>query len=70
MRPDQSPADTAAAVLARLPALIRTIRPRIVLVQGDTITTLAAALAAFLERVPVGHVEAGLRTGDLANPFP
>ena len=41
-----------------------------VLVQGDTTTTFAAAFAAFLERMPTGHVEAGLRTGDRWQPFP
>ena len=47
-----------------------TERPDIVLVQGDTNTCFAAALSAFYARIPVAHVEAGLRTGDLAAPFP
>lgn len=66
----QSPAEVAARVLAQLPSILREVRPDIVLVQGDTTTTCAAAMAAFLERIPVGHVEAGLRTGDLEQPFP
>ena len=66
----QSPAEVAARVLAQLPAILREVKPDMVLVQGDTTTTCAAALASFLERIPVGHVEAGLRTGDLAQPFP
>ena len=45
-------------------------RPDTVVVQGDTITTLCGALAAFYNKVPVGHVEAGLRTGDFQAPFP
>jgi UDP-N-acetylglucosamine 2-epimerase (non-hydrolysing) len=45
-------------------------RPYLVLVHGDTTTAAAGALAAFHRRVPIGHVEAGLRTGDLAQPFP
>jgi UDP-N-acetylglucosamine 2-epimerase (non-hydrolysing) len=45
-------------------------RPDVVIVQGDTTTTMAAALAAFYHRIPVAHVEAGLRTGDMAQPFP
>jgi UDP-N-acetylglucosamine 2-epimerase (non-hydrolysing) len=44
-------------------------RPDLVLVQGDTVSTLCGALAGFNARVPVGHVEAGLRTGDLQQPF-
>jgi UDP-N-acetylglucosamine 2-epimerase (non-hydrolysing) len=60
----------ASRVLAQLPPILREVRPDMVLVQGDTTTTCAASLAAFLERVPVGHVEAGLRTGDLSQPFP
>lgn len=45
-------------------------RPKAVLVHGDTSTTFAATLAAFYQRIPVGHVEAGLRTGDLYSPWP
>lgn len=70
MRDGQSPTEVAARVLERLPAVFAAERPSAVLVQGDTTTTLAAALAAFYARVPVGHVEAGLRTYDMAAPFP
>ena len=70
MQTAQSPAETAGRVLSLLPAVLRDVRPDMVLVQGDTTTTCAAAMAAFLERIPVGHVEAGLRTGDLEQPFP
>jgi UDP-N-acetylglucosamine 2-epimerase (non-hydrolysing) len=66
----QSPADVAARVLEKLSPLLRRIRPDVLLVQGDTMTTFAAAFAAYLERVPSGHVEAGLRTGDRYQPFP
>jgi UDP-N-acetylglucosamine 2-epimerase (non-hydrolysing) len=66
----QSPADVVARVLQRLPALLQQIRPDVLLVQGDTMTTFAAAFAAYLERIPSGHVEAGLRTGDRYRPFP
>jgi UDP-N-acetylglucosamine 2-epimerase (non-hydrolysing) len=70
MTAGQSPADVAARVLQRLPPLLREIRPDVLLVQGDTMTTFAAAFAAYLERIPSGHVEAGLRTGDRYQPFP
>lgn len=70
MRRDQSPTDVAAGVLARLPAVLAAERPDALLVQGDTTTTFAAALAAFYARVPVGHVEAGLRTYQKDAPFP
>ena len=56
MVPGQSPAGIAAGVLEHLPPLLRRVRPDVVLVQGDTMTTFAAAFAAFLERVPAGHV--------------
>ena len=70
MTAGQSPADVTARVLERLPPLLRQIRPDVLLVQGDTMTTFAAAFAAYLERIPSGHVEAGLRTGDRYQPFP
>jgi UDP-N-acetylglucosamine 2-epimerase (non-hydrolysing) len=70
MTAGQSPAEVTARVLERLPALLRHIRPDVLLVQGDTMTTFAAAFAAYLERIPSGHVEAGLRTGDRYQPFP
>jgi len=70
MVPGQTPAGIAAGILDRLPPLLRRVRPDVILVQGDTTTTFAAAFAAFLERIPTGHVEAGLRTGDRWQPFP
>ncbi|HEY7614567.1 MAG TPA: UDP-N-acetylglucosamine 2-epimerase (non-hydrolyzing) [Gemmatimonadales bacterium] len=70
MTPGQSPAGVAARVLDRLPPLLREIRPDVLLVQGDTMTTFAASFAAYLERIPSGHVEAGLRTGNRYHPFP
>jgi UDP-N-acetylglucosamine 2-epimerase (non-hydrolysing) len=70
MVPGQSPAGIAAGILDRLPPLLRRVQPDVILVQGDTTTTFAAAFAAFLEKVPTGHVEAGLRTGDRWQPFP
>jgi UDP-N-acetylglucosamine 2-epimerase (non-hydrolysing) len=70
MKPGQTPTDVAAAILSRLPAVLREIDADWVLVQGDTTTVMAGALAAFHERIKVGHVEAGLRTWDFDNPFP
>ena len=70
MTPGQSLAGSAARILAALEPVLREERPDIVYVQGDTTTTLCGALAAFYARIPVGHVEAGLRTGDMAQPFP
>ncbi len=66
----QTPTEVAMRVLERLPAVLHETRPAAVLVQGDTTTTFAAALAAFYARVPVGHVEAGLRTWRKDSPFP
>ncbi len=70
MKEAQRPSEVAARVLAELPRILDRVRPDMILVQGDTTTTLAAAMAAFLARIPVGHVEAGLRTGNLDQPFP
>jgi UDP-N-acetylglucosamine 2-epimerase (non-hydrolysing) len=70
MRPSQTLAESTARIVAGLEPVIAREKPDMVLVQGDTTTTFCGALAAFYQRVPVGHVEAGLRTGDLARPFP
>lgn len=70
MRPGQDLFDITSKVLLALRDLLRQERPDIVLVHGDTTTCFAAALAAFYEGIAIGHVEAGLRTGDLGAPFP
>ena len=70
MREGQSPSEVAARVLQRLPPVLVKVDPAAVLVQGDTTTTLAAALAAFYCGIPVGHIEAGLRTYRKEAPFP
>ena len=70
MRPDQTLAQSTARILAALEPVLAAERPDFVLVQGDTTTTLCGALAAFYHRIPVGHVEAGLRTWDNFQPFP
>jgi UDP-N-acetylglucosamine 2-epimerase (non-hydrolysing) len=70
MQHAQTLSQTTSRILAQLEPVLAAERPDIVLVQGDTTTTLSGALAAFYQRIPVGHVEAGLRTGDLAQPFP
>ena len=59
-----------AHILKRLGALLETIKPDLLLVQGDTTTAFAGALAAYYSRIPVGHVEAGLRTGNIYSPWP
>jgi UDP-N-acetylglucosamine 2-epimerase (non-hydrolysing) len=70
MMPGQTLAASTSRILAALEPVLLDARPDIVYVQGDTTTTLCGALAAFYARIPVGHVEAGLRTGDPAQPFP
>ena len=70
MQDGQGLADITQAVLGGLPAVFDACRPDRVLVHGDTTTTFAAALAAYYQKLPVGHVEAGLRTGDRYAPFP
>ena len=70
MRPGQTLSLTTSAVLTGLSPLLAKIKPARILVHGDTTTTFAAALAGFYHGIPVGHVEAGLRTGNLAAPWP
>ena len=70
MQPGQTLAQLTARVMTALEPVIQAEQPGMLLVQGDTTTTLAGALAAFYQHIPVGHVEAGLRTGDLTQPFP
>ena len=70
MRPDQALADLTARMIGALDKALEQEQPDVVLAQGDTTTVLATGLACFYRRIPFGHVEAGLRTGDLANPFP
>ncbi|MEU6352671.1 UDP-N-acetylglucosamine 2-epimerase (non-hydrolyzing) [Streptomyces sp. NPDC047072] len=70
MRRRQQLSDLTARLVRELGGVMREQRPDLVLVQGDTTTALAGALAAFYEKIPVAHVEAGLRTGVIDNPFP
>ena len=70
MRPEQELNDLAARAIVGFDDLLRQVRPELLLVQGDTTTAMTGALAAFHRRIAVGHVEAGLRTGDLRHPFP
>ncbi len=70
MKPGQDLYDVTAAVVTGLKPVLQAERPDLVLVHGDTTTTLAGSLAAYYARVPVGHVEAGLRTGNKHAPFP
>ncbi|MDF2265604.1 UDP-N-acetylglucosamine 2-epimerase (non-hydrolyzing) [Streptomyces coacervatus] len=70
MRSRQRLSDLTARLVRELGEVLRAQRPDLVVVQGDTTTALAGALAAFYEKIPVAHVEAGLRTGVMDNPFP
>jgi UDP-N-acetylglucosamine 2-epimerase (non-hydrolysing) len=70
MLPGQTLFQSTARILTALEGVLAAERPDMAIVQGDTTTTMAGALAAFYSRVPVGHVEAGLRTGDIHQPFP
>lgn len=70
MRAGQSPNEVLSRVLLALESILCEERPHLVLVQGDTTTALAGAITAFHSGIPVGHVEAGLRTGDIRAPFP
>jgi UDP-N-acetylglucosamine 2-epimerase (hydrolysing) len=70
MRPGQTLSDVAAAVLTHIDVVLKERQPDAVLVHGDTTTAMATALAAFHRQIPVGHVEAGLRSGRMDAPFP
>lgn len=70
MKPGQTLFDVTAAVLEGLRKVLQEVRPDVVLVHGDTSTTFAAALACYYLQIPVGHVEAGLRTYDIYSPYP
>jgi UDP-N-acetylglucosamine 2-epimerase (non-hydrolysing) len=70
MRPGQSLFQSTSRILSALEPVLLKEKPGLLLVQGDTTSTLCGALAGFYAHIPVGHVEAGLRTGDLTEPFP
>lgn len=70
MKPNQDLYDITARILLGMRDVLREVQPDILLVHGDTTTSMAAALAAFYQQIPVGHVEAGLRTGNIYSPWP
>lgn len=70
MQPGQTLFDVTTKVLTGMEAVLEQSKPDIVMVQGDTTTAMAAALAAFYKRIPVAHVEAGLRSHNIDSPFP
>src|SRR5690606_28006544 len=70
MKAGQDLTDVTTAILQGLKAVLAETKPDIVLVHGDTATTFAATLAAYYQQIPVGHVEAGLRTGNIYSPWP
>lgn len=70
MKPGQDLTDVTSRVLTGMRDIFNTCKPDIVLVHGDTTTSTAAALATFYQRIPVGHIEAGLRTHDIYSPWP
>lgn len=70
MEDNQSPASLTARAMAAITEVLEQVRPDLVLVQGDTTTAMVAALAAFYQKIPVGHIEAGLRTRNRYSPFP
>jgi len=70
MAPDQTLTDLTSVVLRELRVALEQEQPDVILVQGDTTTAFAAALAAFYQRIPIAHVEAGLRSGNRDHPFP
>lgn len=70
MKRNQTPNEVSSRILVKLDKILESEKPDFILVQGDTTTTLAGALAGFNRKIPVGHIEAGLRSGNLHSPFP
>ena len=70
MKPNQDLYDITSRILLGMRDVLKEVQPDIVLVHGDTTTSMATALAAFYQQIPVGHVEAGLRTGNIYSPWP
>ncbi|QJD72150.1 non-hydrolyzing UDP-N-acetylglucosamine 2-epimerase [Marinobacterium sp. LSUCC0821] len=70
MRPGQTLSDVTSGILKGMESVLDDFRPDVVLVHGDTATTFSTALAAYYKQIPVGHVEAGLRTGNIYSPWP
>jgi UDP-N-acetylglucosamine 2-epimerase (non-hydrolysing) len=70
MKPDQSPNDISKLVFTRMPAVIKRVRPDAIMVQGDTTTAAMTALCAFNMKIPVAHIEAGLRSFNMDAPYP
>lgn len=70
MGPNQTLFDITAKIIKKIEPILKQEKPDLVFVQGDTTTTLMGALGAFYEKIPVAHLEAGLRTGDIYSPFP
>src|SRR5690606_27895866 len=70
MKSKQDLTDVVSAILQGLRDVLSSFKPDVVLVHGDTATTFATALAAYFQKIPVAHVEAGLRTGNIYSPWP
>lgn len=70
MKDQQTLSEITSNVIQQLDCVLKSVKPELILVHGDTTTTLAASLAAFYNQVKIGHVEAGLRTYDKYSPFP
>ena len=70
IKPGNSLGQVTSAILEKLPAVFEDFEPDLILVHGDTATTFGATLSAYFHKIPVGHVEAGLRTGNLMSPWP
>ena len=70
MKPNQNLNQLTSAVLIKIKSIFKSFKPDLILVHGDTATTLSTTIAAYYDKIPVGHVEAGLRTGNIYSPWP